>query len=226
MGRTKILLAEDEVSLNGIIAKRLKKENFTVDAVFDGEEALDYLAYSDYDIVLLDIMMPKKTGLDVLKEMRAAGNETPVLILTAKDSVEDRVKGLDMGADDYVTKPFAFEELLARIRVLLRKKAGRSTNQLTAGDLILDLNSRKVTRAGTDIKLSSKEFSLLECFLMNKDIVLSRQKLETLVWGYDYSGASNMIDVYVRYLRKKIDEPFDRKLIHTVRGAGYVLREE
>ncbi len=222
----KILLAEDEVSLNGIIAKRLKKENFTVDAVFDGEEALDYLAYSDYDIVLLDIMMPKKTGLDVLKEMRAAGNETPVLIRTAKDSVEDRVKGLDMGADDYVTKPFAFEELLARIRVLLRKKAGRSTNQLTAGDLILDLNSRKVTRAGTDIKLSSKEFSLLECFLMNKDIVLSRQKLETLVWGYDYSGASNMIDVYVRYLRKKIDEPFDRKLIHTVRGAGYVLREE
>ena len=222
----KILLAEDEVSLNGIIAKRLKKENFTVDAVFDGEEALDYLAYSDYDIVLLDIMMPKKTGLDVLKEMRAAGNETPVLILTAKDSVEDRVKGLDMGADDYVTKPFAFEELLARIRVLLRKKAGRSTNQLTAGDLILDLNSRKVTRAGTDIKLSSKEFSLLECFLMNKDIVLSRQKLETLVWGYDYSGASNMIDVYVRYLRKKIDEPFDKKLIHTVRGAGYVLREE
>ena len=222
----KILLAEDEVSLNGIIAKRLKKENFTVDAVFDGEEALDYLAYSDYDIVLLDIMMPKKTGLDVLKEMRAAGNETPVLILTAKDSVEDRVKGLDMGADDYVTKPFAFEELLARIRVLLRKKAGRSTNQLTAGDLVLDLNSRKVTRAGTDIKLSSKEFSLLECFLMNKDIVLSRQKLETLVWGYDYSGASNMIDVYVRYLRKKIDEPFDRKLIHTVRGTGYVLREE
>ncbi|MDO4860857.1 MAG: response regulator transcription factor [Bacillota bacterium] len=222
----KILLAEDEVSLNGIIAKRLKKENFTVDAVFDGEEALDYLAYSDYDIVLLDIMMPKKTGLDVLKEMRAAGNETPVLILTAKDSVEDRVKGLDMGADDYVTKPFAFEELLARIRVLLRKKAGRSTNQLTAGDLILDLNSRKVTRSGTDIKLSSKEFSLLECFLMNKDIVLSRQKLETLVWGYDYSGASNMIDVYVRYLRKKIDEPFDRKLIHTVRGTGYVLREE
>ena len=222
----KILLAEDEVSLNGIIAKRLKKENFTVDAVFDGEEALDYLAYSDYDIVLLDIMMPKKTGLDVLKEMRAAGNETPVLILTAKDSVEDRVKGLDMGADDYVTKPFAFEELLARIRVLLRKKAGRSTNQLTAGDLTLDLNSRKVTRAGTDIKLSSKEFSLLECFLMNKDIVLSRQKLETLVWGYDYSGASNMIDVYVRYLRKKIDEPFDRKLIHTVRGAGHVLREE
>ena len=222
----KILLAEDEVSLNGIIAKRLKKENFTVDAVFDGEEALDYLAYSDYDIVLLDIMMPKKTGLDVLKEMRAAGNETPVLILTAKDSVEDRVKGLDMGADDYVTKPFAFEELLARIRVLLRKKAGRSTNQLTAGDLILDLNSRKVTRDGTDIKLSSKEFSLLECFLLNKDIVLSRQKLETLVWGYEYSGASNMIDVYVRYLRKKIDEPFDKKLIHTVRGAGYVLREE
>ena len=222
----KILLAEDEVSLNGIIAKRLKKENFTVDVVFDGEEALDYLAYSDYDIVLLDIMMPKKTGLDVLKEMRAAGNETPVLILTAKDSVEDRVKGLDMGADDYVTKPFAFEELLARIRVLLRKKAGRSTNQLTAGDLILDLNSHKVTRAGTDIKLSSKEFSLLECFLLNKDIVLSRQKLETLVWGYEYSGASNMIDVYVRYLRKKIDEPFDKKLIHTVRGAGYVLREE
>ena len=222
----KVLLAEDEAHLNEIIAKRLKKEKFAVDAVFDGEEALDYLAYDDYDIAILDIMMPKKTGLEVLKSMRSEGNETPVLILTAKDTVEDRVRGLDMGADDYLTKPFAFEELLARIRVLLRKKAGQSTNVLTAGDLTLDLGSRKVTRDGTDIKLSSKEYSLLECFLLNKDIVLSRQKLETLVWGYDYSGASNMIDVYVRYLRRKIDEPFEKKLIHTVRGAGYVLREE
>ena len=222
----KVLLAEDEAHLNEIIAKRLKKEKFAVDAVFDGEEALEYLAFDDYDIVLLDIMMPKKTGLEVLKSMRSEGNETPVLILTAKDTVEDRVRGLDMGADDYLTKPFAFEELLARIRVLLRKKAGQSTNVLTAGDLTLDLASRKVNRGGVDIKLSSKEFSLLECFMLNKDIVLSRQKLETLVWGYDYSGASNMIDVYVRYLRRKIDEPFEKKLIHTVRGAGYVLREE
>ena len=222
----KVLLAEDEAHLNEIIAKRLKKEKFAVDAVFDGEEALEYLAFDDYDIVILDIMMPKKTGLEVLKSMRSEGNETPVLILTAKDTVEDRVRGLDMGADDYLTKPFAFEELLARIRVLLRKKAGQSTNVLTAGDLTLDLGSRKVNRGGVDIKLSSKEYSLLECFLLNKDIVLSRQKLETLVWGYDYSGASNMIDVYVRYLRRKIDEPFEKKLIHTIRGAGYVLREE
>ena len=222
----KVLLAEDEASLNEIIARRLKKEKFTVDAVFDGEDALDYLSCDDYDIVILDIMMPKKTGLEVLSSMRGEGNETPVLILTAKDTVEDRVRGLDMGADDYLTKPFAFEELLARIRVLLRKKAGQSTNVLTAGDLTLDLNSRRVNRGGTDIKLSSKEFSLLECFMLNKDIVLSRQKLETLVWGYDYSGASNMIDVYVRYLRRKIDEPFETKLIHTIRGAGYVLREE
>ena len=222
----KILLAEDEAHLNEIIAKRLKKEKFAVDAVFDGEEALEYLSFDDYDIVILDIMMPKKTGLEVLSSMRSEGDETPVLILTAKDTVEDRVRGLDMGADDYLTKPFAFEELLARIRVLLRKKAGQSTNVLTAGDLTLDLGSRKVNRGGVDIKLSSKEYSLLECFLLNKDIVLSRQKLETLVWGYDYSGASNMIDVYVRYLRRKIDEPFEKKLIHTVRGAGYVLREE
>ena len=222
----KVLLAEDEAHLNEIIAKRLKKEKFAVDAVFDGEEALEYLAFDDYDIIILDIMMPKKTGLEVLKSMRSEGNETPVLILTAKDTVEDRVRGLDMGADDYLTKPFAFEELLARIRVLLRKKAGQSTNVLTAGDLTLDLGSRKVNRGGVDIKLSSKEYSLLECFLLNKDIVLSRQKLETLVWGYDYSGASNMIDVYVRYLRRKIDEPFEKKLIHTIRGAGYVLREE
>ena len=222
----KILLAEDEVTLNELITKRLKKENHTVDAVFDGEEALDYLEAGSYDLVLLDIMMPKKTGLDVLSYMRRNNDETPVLILTAKDKVDDRVKGLDMGADDYLTKPFAFEELLARIRVILRTKAGKTTNTLSAADLTLDLNSRKVTRAGQDISLSSKEFALLECFLMNKDIVLSRQKLETLVWGYDYSGASNMIDVYVRYLRKKIDDPFEHKLIKTVRGTGYVLRED
>ena len=176
--------------------------------------------------MVLDILMPKKDGISVLKSMRAAGDRTPVILLTAKDSIEDRVTGLDAGADDYLTKPFAFEELLARIRVILRTKAGHSVNLLTAGDLTLDLNSRTVTRQGQTIKLSSKEYSLLECFLLNKNIVLSRQKLETLVWGYEYNGASNMIDVYVRYLRKKIDDPFDTKLIETVRGAGYVLRGE
>ena len=222
----KILLAEDETHLNEIITKRLAGENYTVESVFDGEEAEDYLAASEYDLVVLDILMPKKDGISVLKSMRAAGDRTPVILLTAKDSIEDRVTGLDAGADDYLTKPFAFEELLARIRVILRTKAGHSVNLLTEGDLTLDLNSRTVTRQGQTIKLSSKEYSLLECFLLNKNIVLSRQKLETLVWGYEYNGASNMIDVYVRYLRKKIDDPFDTKLIETVRGAGYVLRGE
>lgn len=222
----KILIAEDEVHLNDILANRLEKEGFLVDGVFNGEEALEWLAFDDYDIVLLDIMMPKKNGYEVLRSMRSKKDETPVLMLTAKDSVEDKVKGLDHGADDYLTKPFAFEELLARIRVLLRKKAGQSDNILTVGDLTLDINARKASRAGQEIKLSSKEYALLECFMINKGIVLTREKLENLVWGYEYSGASNMIDVYVRYLRKKIDEPFDKKLIHTVRGTGYVLREE
>lgn len=224
----RLLVAEDERDLNRLIRKTLEKEGYGVDACFDGEEALDYLALTDYDAVILDIMMPKKNGLQVLKYIRANKKNTPVLLLTARDSVQDRVTGLDAGADDYLVKPFAFEELLARIRVMLRKNstAEIKTNIFTISDLTVDFNTQKVYRGGREINLSSREFSILRYLCMNKGIVLSRDKIEEHIWNYDYAGGSNVVDVYIRYLRKKIDEGFSPRLIHTVRGAGYVLREE
>lgn len=222
----RLLIAEDEINLNRIMTRQLQDNGYQVDSCSDGEEAMDYLALEEYNAVILDIMMPKKDGLEILTWLRQQGNSTPVLFLTALDRIEDRVRGLDLGADDYLTKPFAFEELLARIRVLTRKKAGSATNIFSLGDLTLDAQSHQVRRGDTEISLSSKEFSILQYMILNKNIVLSRDKLERHIWSYDYEGSSNMIDVYIRYLRKKIDEPFERKLIHTVRGVGYVLREE
>jgi DNA-binding response OmpR family regulator len=154
------------------------------------------------------------------------GNDTPILLLTARDGIEDRVKGLDLGADDYLIKPFAFEELLARIRVMMRRKPQFVTNQLKIADLTLDRDTRIVTRAGKEISLSSKEFMVLECLMRNQNIVMTRQQIEQNAWSYDYEGGSNVIDVYIRYLRKKIDAGYEKKLIHTVRGTGYVMREE
>ena len=220
----RLLIAEDERNLNRIITTQLKNSGYTVDSCFDGQEALDYIAVTEYDAIILDIMMPKADGFAVLQQMREKGVDTPVLFLTARDSIADRVSGLDMGADDYMTKPFAFEELLARVRVLVRKKAGNKTNTYTLADLTLDAQSRLVKRGETEIALSSKEFAILEYLITNKNTVLSRETLEKNIWGYEYDGASNMIDVYIRYLRKKIDEGFEPKLIHTVRGAGYVLK--
>lgn len=222
----RILVAEDERDLNRIIKKRLEKEDYSVDSCFDGEEALDYLAVGEYDLVLLDIMMPKADGLEVVRRMREKRISTPVLFLTAKDSVADKVAGLDAGAEDYLVKPFAFEELLARIRALTRKNAGESTNQLTLADLALDIKSHQVSRAGTPISLSAREFAILEYMMLNRGTVLSREKIESHIWNFDYAGGSNVIDVYIRYLRKKIDDPFSSRLIHTVRGSGYVMREE
>lgn len=222
----RLLIAEDEKNLNKILAQQLRDNGYSVDACFDGEDALDHIRMTDYDGVILDIMMPKLDGLEVLKKMRADRIDTPVLFLTARDSVADRVEGLDLGADDYLTKPFAFEELLARVRVLIRKKSGNKTNIYTLADLTLDAQSREVKRGDTPISLSSKEFAILEYMIMNKNVVLSRDNLERHIWSYDYEGSSNMIDVYIRYLRKKIDEKFEPKLIHTVRGVGYVLKEE
>lgn len=222
----RILVAEDERDLNRIIKKRLEKEDYSVDSCFDGEEALDYLAVGEYDLVLLDIMMPKADGLEVVRRMREKRISTPVLFLTAKDSVADKVAGLDAGAEDYLVKPFAFEELLARIRALTRKNAGESTNQLTLADLTLDIKSHQVSRAGTPISLSAREFTILEYMMLNRGTVLSREKIESHIWNFDYAGGSNVIDVYIRYLRKKIDDPFSSRLIHTVRGSGYVMREE
>lgn len=221
----RILLAEDERDLNRIITERLKKEHYSVDSCFDGEAALDYLAAAPYDAVILDIMMPKLDGLSVLKKMRDKNEHTPVLLLTAKDSIEDRVTGLDAGANDYLVKPFAFEELLARIRVLVRGTANVQKTCYEVGGLKVQMDTHRVFRDGKEITLSGKEFALLRYMIQNEGIVLSREKLEQHLWNYDYMGSSNVIDVYIRYLRKKIDEGFEPKLIHTVRGAGYVLRE-
>lgn len=222
----RILVVEDEKDLRNIIKKRLVREHYSVDACGDGEEALDYMEMTSYDGVLLDIMLPGKDGFAVLKEVRQMGNDTPILLLTARDGIEDRVKGLDLGADDYLIKPFAFEELLARIRAMMRRKPQFVTNQLKIADLTLDRDTRIVTRAGKEISLSSKEFMVLECLMRNQNIVMTRQQIEQNAWNYDYEGGSNVIDVYIRYLRKKIDAGYEKKLIHTVRGTGYVMREE
>lgn len=224
----RILIAEDEKDLNDLLKKRLEKQQYSVDVCYDGQEALDYLEVTEYAVVILDIMMPKVDGLTVLKQIRKKKKNIPVLLLTAKDSIEDRVTGLDLGADDYLVKPFAFEELLARIRVMIRKTAsiGTKTNIIEIADLNIDLNTHRVMRAGKEIELSSKEFAVLRYLALNQGIVLSREKIEQNIWNYDYMGSSNVIDVYIRYLRRKIDASFEKKLIHTVRGSGYVLREE
>ena len=222
----RILIAEDERDLNRLLKKRLKESGYSVDACFDGEQVFDYLPGAEYDALILDIMMPKMDGVTVLRRLRREGNAVPVLLLTAKDSIEDRVTGLDAGADDYLIKPFAFEELLARLRVLLRKPVTEKSSVLKVADLSLHVDTRRVFRGEKELRLSSKEYSLLHYMMQNAGIVLSRDKLEQHVWDYDFSGGSNVIDVYIRYLRRKIDEGQEKKLIHTVRGHGYVLREE
>ena len=220
----RILVVEDERDLNRVISKRLESEGYSVDRCFDGEEALDFIDVGEFDAIIMDIMMPRINGIEVLKQRRSRNNSTPVLLLTARDGIGDRVNGLDAGADDYLVKPFAFEELLARIRVMTRKASGNSTNVFSAADLTMDLNSHTVVRGDVNINLSAKEFEILEYLLRNKGIVLSREKIENHVWDFDYSGGTNVVDVYIRYLRKKIDDNFEPKLIHTVRGCGYVLR--
>mgnify|MGYP003296495104 FL=1 len=222
----RILIAEDEKSLNRIIAKQLKASGYSVDCAFNGEEAYDLISMTDYDAAVFDVMMPKIDGFSLLRRIRNEGNNLPVLFLTARDSIEDRVEGLDIGADDYLVKPFAFEELLARIRVLIRKNSVSNSNIITVADLTVDISSRKVKRGDSDISLSAKEYELLQYLAVNNGIVLSREKIEDHIWNYDYEGGTNVVDVYIRYLRKKIDEGYEKKLIHTVRGMGYVLREE
>ena len=202
----------------------MKVEGYSVDSSLDGEEALLYIHGTNYDLIIMDIMMPKKNGYEVLNQLRKEGNSTPVLFLTAKDTIDDKVKGLDMGADDYIVKPFHFDELMARIRVMIRRNHGSTTNQLKIADLTLDCGTRSVRRGEKEIELSAKEFSILEYLLQNQGIVLSREQIEEHIWNYDYQGVSNMIDVYIRYLRIKLDKDFEPKLIHTVRGVGYVLK--
>ena len=220
----RILVAEDERDLNEILCKKLRSEDYCVDGCFDGEEALDYLASVEYDAVILDIMMPKRNGLQVVEQLRRQGDHTPVLFLTARDSIDDRVTGLDAGADDYLVKPFAFDELLARLRVMTRKRGGERSNLFTIDDLTLDIRSKRVERGGVELKWSAKEYALLEYLIRNKGVVLSRIQIEENIWGFDYEGSSNIVDVYIRYLRRKIDKDHPTKLIHTIRGSGYVLK--
>ena len=222
----RILVAEDEKALNRILVKQFTKLGYSVDSCFDGESVFDFLAGATYDAIVLDVMMPKKDGFTVLTEMRQQHINTPVIFLTAKTEISDRVHGLDLGANDYLIKPFSFEELAARVRMITRDSTGNSTNTFTVGDLTVDIKSREVKRAGKRIELSAREYSILEALIRNAGTVMSREKIESSVWNYDYEGGTNVIDVYIRYLRKKIDDDFDTKLIHTVRGVGYVLRED
>ncbi len=222
----RILLAEDEKELNDLVRKTLEDEGYAVDSVFDGDSALEYLSSTPYDIALLDIMMPGRDGIAVLREYRKSGGKAPILILTARDAVEDRVVGLDAGADDYLVKPFMFPELLARIRVLLRRNTtSASSSVLECGDLVMDTSSHAVRRRGRKIDLSAKEYSILEYMMRNQGAVLGRESFRSHIWSWDYDGESNVIDVYIRYLRKKIDDGESVKLIHTIRGAGYMLKD-
>lgn len=220
----RLLVAEDEKQLNRLITRTLEEAGYSVDSVFDGEAALDYLEAAEYDLAVLDIMMPKLDGISVLKHYRSSGGKTPALFLTARDGIDDRVQGLDSGADDYIVKPFSFDELLARIRAVVRRSAARADNVLTEADLVLDLSSHRVTRSGREIELSSKEYQILEYLMLNKNQVLDREKVRSHIWSWDYDGQSNVVDVYISILRKKIDDGFEPKLIHTVRGSGYILQ--
>lgn len=226
----RILVVEDEKNLNDIIVKRLILEKYGVDTCFNGNDALEYIFSTEYDVIVSDIMLPGIDGFEILKRIREKGIKTPVLLLTALDGIEDRVKGLDYGADDYLVKPFAFDELMARIRVLLRRNStngnSNASNIFSIANLTVNCNSHDVFRDDVPIKLSTREFTILEYMIRNKERVLSREQIEQHIWNYDYEGGTNVIDVYIRYLRKKIDKDFEPKLIHTVRGIGYVLKVE
>ena len=226
----RILVVEDEQNLNDIIVKRLILEKYGVDTCFNGNDALEYIFSTEYDVIVSDIMLPGIDGFEILKRIREKEIKTPVLLLTALDGIEDRVKGLDYGADDYLVKPFAFDELMARIRVLLRRNStngnSNASNIFSIANLTVNCNSHDVFRDDVPIKLSRREFTILEYMIRNKERVLSREQIEQHIWNYDYEGGTNVIDVYIRYLRKKIDKDFEPKLIHTVRGIGYVMKVE
>jgi len=221
----RLLVIEDEKKVASFIKKGLEEEHYAVDVAYDGEEGLYLSETNDYDLVILDLMIPKIHGWDVLKKIRAKRNNVPILVLTARDSIEDKVKGLDSGCDDYLTKPFAFAELLARIRALLRREKAEKEPILRIADLTLSLVTHKVARRGKEIELTSREYTLLEYFMRNPDKVLTRTMISEHVWDYHFDSMTNVIDVYVNYLRRKIDKDFEPKLIHTIRGIGYIMKE-
>ena len=221
----RLLIAEDDRLTADTLAKRLKEEHYAVDVCYSGTDAWDYAVSADYDVAVFDIMMPGMDGLELVRKLRDAGKHMPVLLLTARDAVSDRVTGLNSGADDYMVKPFAFEELSARLRVLTRRSR-QTTNTFELADLVVDADKRSVTRGGRAVTLTSREYAMLEYMIRNKGHVLTREQMIEHVWSYDYEGASNMVDVYIRNLRKKIDDGQEKRLIHTVRYMGYVLRED
>ena len=221
----RILVVEDEHKIAAFIKRGLEENTYAVDVAYDGEEGYDWARSFDYDFIILDVMMPKMDGVTLCKRLRQEGNRSHILMLTARDSVDDRVDGLDAGADDYLVKPFAFRELLARLRALGRRGSEQRTTVLRVGDLSLDLVSHRARRGGRVIDLSAKEYALLELMMSHPDQVLSRTIIAEHVWDYDFYSQSNVVDVYIRYLRRKIDDPFDIKLIQTVRGMGYRISE-
>jgi heavy metal response regulator len=221
----RVLVVEDEHKIAGFIKQGLQEEQYAVDVASDGESALDLLSGAAYDVIVLDVMLPKKDGMEVCRALRERGVRTPVLMLTARDAVEDRVRGLDSGADDYLVKPFAFAELLARIRALLRRGSAIASTRIRVGDLVLDTRTRRATRGDRTVELTAREYALLEYLMRNAGQVLSRTQILNHLWNYDFLGSSNVVDVYVGYLRRKIDEGFPTRLLQTVRGSGYRIEE-
>jgi len=221
----RLLVVEDEPSLLRVVTKRLKEEGHSVDNTGDGREGLELAETTDYDCIVLDISLPSLDGLTILRRLRAQKKNDPVLLLTAKDAVSDRVMGLDLGADDYLTKPFSLDELSARIRALLRRQTESREVILSVADLTLDTTTHMASRRGEPIELTTKEYALLEYLMRNKNQVLTKSQIIDHVWDYAFSYNSNLVEVYIRYLRRKVDDRFESKLIHTVRGTGYVLRE-
>ena len=219
----RILVVEDERDLNSIICNKLMKEGYNVDACYDGMAALDYMEAERYDGAIMDIMIPGKDGIEVLKDMRKAGIQTPVLFLTAKTQTQDIVDGLDAGASDYMKKPFEFSELMARLRVMLRIKTDINENFISCGSLVVDMNAKSAVRDGVVIDLTVREYAILEYLARNKNVVVTREQIRANIWNVEEDINSNVVDVYIRYLRKKIDDNFEQKLIHTIRGVGYKL---
>ncbi len=219
----RVLVVEDEKDLNSIICSKLVKEGYNVDACYDGQAALDYMEAENYDGAIMDIMIPNKDGITVLREMRNAGIQVPVLFLTAKTETQDIVRGLDAGASDYMTKPFEFSELMARLRVMLRTQNPVNENVITCGSLVVDMNNRQAIRDGKVIDLTVREHAILEYLARNRNVVVTREQIRVNIWNIDDDVNSNVIDVYIRYLRRKIDDNYEEKLIHTIRGVGYKL---
>ncbi|WP_064590357.1 response regulator transcription factor [Streptobacillus moniliformis] len=221
----KILLVEDEIDLNNIIKKYLKTSGYIVDSVFDGEEALFNLNEASYDLVILDVMLPKLSGFEVLEKMRKKNNKAAVLMLTSKDQVEDKIKGLDLGADDYLSKPFDFEELAARIRAIIRRRYDNLSSEIKIHDLILDTMKKTVIRNNINIDLTGKEYEILEYLMQNKERIVSRDQIKDHVYDFYYEGSSNVIDVLIKNIRKKIDLEGSKQIIFTKKGLGYVVKE-